>query len=141
MPVIIQVAIIVATVAVAAIAVALIRTLGQMRATAMQVERTMGRLEHSIPEIERTVIETREVLGTLGSVAGRVDRLSEEFASTGSRLARASSLVVDEIVDPATKIAGLVRAVRTGAGTIVGHYLKRRRAHEVPASEGGNHHE
>jgi hypothetical protein len=139
MPILVQVSIAAAALAFVALAVAVIRTLSQLRATAAQVERTMNSLDHAIPEIERAVLQARGVIDTVGNVADKVDRVSGEFAATGTRLARASSMVIDEVIDPATKVAALVRGVRTGAGFLVNSYFKRRHAGAV--HEGGNHHE
>lgn len=141
MPVIVQVCIVIITIALAAVAVAFIRSLGQLRSTAAQIERTMGRYEHAMPEFESALSDVRSVIGKLDSIAARADRLSEEFAVTGSRLAHASSLVVDEVVSPVTKIAALVRGVRTGATVLVGSVLKRRVARPASAPQGGNHNE
>ena len=142
MPVLIQVCIVAGTLALVAVAVALVRAIGQLRATAAQLERTMARLDQAIPEVERTVVEARGVLDSLGKVASRADALSAEFATTGGRLARASSLIMDEVVDPATKIAALVRGVRAGATTLVGSFLKRGGVAPAPNPDpGGNHHE
>lgn len=141
MPILVQVCIAIATIALVALAVAVVRTMSQLQKTAAQAELTLGRLEHAIPEVERTVVEVRGVVASLGQVAERVDRVSGEFATAGSRLARASTLVIDEVIDPATKVAALVRGVRTGAGVLVGSFLKRRGLSASASSEGGNHHE
>jgi uncharacterized protein YoxC len=141
MPVIVQVCIVIITIALAAVAVAFIRSVGQLRSTAAQIERTMGRFEQTMPELDRAISDARGVVSKLDSIAARADRLSEEFAVTGSRLAHASSLVVDEVVDPVTKIAALVRGVRAGATVLVGSVLKRRVAGPASAPQGGNHHE
>lgn len=139
MPILVQVSIAAAALAFVALAVAVIRTLSQLRATAAQVERTMNSLDHAIPEMERAMLQARSVIDSVGNVALKVDKVSGEFAATGTRLARASNIVLDEVIDPATKLAALVRGVRTGAGVLVGSYLKRRQGGAV--HEGGNHHE
>ena len=141
MPVIVQICIVVATLALVAVAIVLVRTIAQLRSTAAQLERTMARLEGSIPEIERTVVEARGVLDSLGQVVARVDHLTGEFADTGSRFARASSLVVNEVIEPAARIAALVKGVRAGASSLAGSFLKRRSARSASANEGGNHDE
>jgi uncharacterized protein YoxC len=138
---VVQIFIIVATIALVPVAVVLIRALGQLRSTMAQLERTMTRLDTAIPEIERTVVEARGVLDTLNQVATRVDRMTEEFATTGSKLAKASSLVVSEVIEPAAQIAALVKGVRAGASSLVGTFLKQRSARLASAKEGGNHDE
>ena len=141
MPVVVQICIVVATLALVAVAVVLIRAIAQLRSTAAQLERTMARLDTAIPEIERTVVEVRTVIDTLGQVATRVDGLTREFATTGERIARASSLVLGEVVEPAMQIAALVRGVRAGATSLAGTFFKKRGVDSAASNKGGNHHE
>ena len=141
MPMLVQICIVVATVALIGVSIALIRALGKLRGTADQLERTMARLEQTVPEVERTVQEARDVFATMGRTAKRVDSLAGEFAETGSRIARASSMIVDDVVVPVTRAAAVVRGVRAGASTLVSSILKRRGLRPAEPSTGGNHHE
>ena len=141
MPIVVQICIIAATLALVAVAIVLIRAIGQLRSTMAQLERSMAQLETTIPEIERTVIEARGVLDTLGTVADRVDGLTKDFATTGTKIARASSLVVGEVVEPALQIAALVKGVRAGASSLAGTFFKKRGADAATPNQGGNHNE
>ncbi len=141
MPLLVQICIVAATLAFVAVTVVLIRAMGQLRATAAQLERTMAHLDTTIPEIERTVVEARAVLDTLGKAASRVDELTKDFVTTGSKLARASSLVVNEVVEPAVQLAAIVKGVRAGATSFAGTMFKKRWADRAAAHQGGNHHE
>ena len=141
MPLLVQICILVATIAFIAVTVVLIRAIAQLRSTAAQLERTMAHLDTTIPEIERTVVEARGVLDTLGTAAARIDGLTKDFVTTGSKLARASSLMVNEVVEPAVQIAALVKGVRAGAATLAGTFFKKRGADPASSHKGGNHHE
>lgn len=141
MPVLVQISIAVATVAVVAIAIALIRAIGQLRRTAETLERTASRVEQTIPEVERAILESRELLDTLGNVAKRVERVAEEFTDAGHRLARTTSMVVDEVVDPVTRVAAVVRGVKTGASALFDAFARRRALANAAPSTGGNHDE
>jgi uncharacterized protein YoxC len=141
MPMLVQICIVVVTVALVGVSIALIRAIGQLSGTAIQLERTMVRLEQTVPEVERTVQEARELLDVLGRTAHRVDALAGEFADTGHRIARATSMIVDDVVVPATRVAAIVRGVRTGASTLVSSILKRRGLRPADPTIGGNHHE
>lgn len=142
MPVVIQVCIVVGTLALVGVAVALIGAIRQLTSTASQLERTMARLEQTIPEVERTVVEARGVLDSVNRIATRADQVTADLATTGGRLTRASALIMDEIVEPATKVAAIIRGVRTGASTLVGSFLKRGGTNLIPShDEGGNHNE
>ena len=140
MPMLVQVCIAVATLAVVGVSIALVRAVGQLSKTAEQLERTMSRLEQTIPEVERAILEARDVLDTVGNVARRADQLAGEFADAGSKLARTTSMVVDEVVNPVTRVAAVARGVRVGAMTLLDTILKRRSLGSA-AHTGGNHHE
>jgi len=138
-PVLIQVFIAVATAALVAIAVALIRVLGQLHRTAAQVERTMTTLEESIPTIVRTVDETRNLLDSLNQVVARVDHIAGDFETVGGKAAKLSSIVVDQVLAPASQVAALVAGVRGGANFLFDGLRKRRESRLT--STGGNHDE
>jgi len=86
------------------------------------------------------VLEARDVIDTVGNVARRADQLAGEFADAGSKLARTTSMVVDEVVNPVTRVAAVARGVRVGAMTLLDTILKRRSLGSA-AHTGGNHHE
>lgn len=139
MPVLVQVCIAIATLALAAAAIALVQTLGQVRRTAAQAERTLASLDGAIPTIVKTVDEARVVLGTLNSVAERAERIAGDFQHVGGKAAKFSSLFVDHVMTPASQVAAIVSGVRTGASFLLDGWRNRRRAQAT--STGGNHHE
>jgi len=138
-PVLIQICIAVATVAVVGIAAALIRVLGQLQKTAAQVERTMLTLDQSIPTIVHTVDEAGAVLDSLNQVVARADRIAGDFETVGAKAAKMSSLVVDQVLAPASQVAALVAGVRGGASFLMDGLRKRRESRL--SNTGGNHHE
>jgi len=138
-PIVIQVSIAVAALAIVGIAVALIRVLTQMRATAAQLERTMLKVEESIPTIMRTVEETRDVLDSFSHVAERVDRITGQFEVVGGKAARLSNMVVTEVLEPVGQVAAIVRGVRAGTSVFVNGLFNRRTRSN--AGTGGNHNE
>ena len=141
MPMLVQICIAVATLAIVGVSIALIRAVGQLSKTAEQLERTMARIEQTVPEVERVILETRAVLDTVGNVTRRVDQLTGEFAEAGSRLARTATMVVDEVVSPVTRVAAVARGVRVGATALLDSILKRRSFPSAANSTGGNHDE
>lgn len=140
MPLLVQICIAVATVAFAAIAVVLIRTLVQVRSTARQVEHTMARLDTTLPRLDHAIDEAQGVLATFGQMSQRVDHLVEQFESVGSRAARVSGQLVDEVLVPAGRVAAIARGVRIGVTTLMDTFLTRKNR-EPSRLEGGNHHE
>jgi uncharacterized protein YoxC len=138
-PILIQVCILVATLALVAAAVALIPLLAQVRRTAAQVERTMLRLDGAIPTVVQAVDEARGVLDTLNQVASRADRITSDFEHVGGKAAKLSTLLVDQVLAPASQVAAIVSGVRMGASFLLDGWLKRRRS--TTPSTGGNHDE
>jgi len=141
MPMLVQICIAVATLAIVGVSIALIRAVGQLSKTAEQLERTMARIEQTVPEVERVILEARAVLDTVGNVSRRVDGVVGEFAEAGSRIARTTSMVVDEVVSPVTRVAAVARGVRVGATALLDTILKRRSFQSAANSTGGNHDE
>lgn len=139
MPMLIQICIVVATLALAGAAIALIAALGQVRKTAAQLEQTMLLLDGAIPTVVKTVDEARIVLGTLNAVAERAERIVDDFQHVGGKAVRFSSLFVDQVMTPASQVAAIVSGVRTGASFLLDGWRNRR--HASTRFTGGNHHE
>jgi hypothetical protein len=138
-PIVIQVCIAIATLAIAAGAIALVSTLGQVKKTAAQAERTLSSLDAAIPTLVKTVDEARVVLGTLNTVAERAEHIAGDFQHVGGKAAKLSSLFVDQLMTPASQALAIVSGVRTGASFLLDGWRNRRRSQAT--STGGNHHE
>lgn len=140
MPVLIQVCIVAATIALIAVAVSLIRVLGQLRRAAEQLERSMIGLDQAIPKVTQAVEEARDVLASVHTMTNQVQGIVSQFEPVGRKAAQISSLFVDEIVEPAGRIAALVRGVKVGASALVGN-LFHSRGDDRARLSGGNHDE
>ncbi len=140
MPILVQICIVAATVALVAAAVALIRVLGQLRQTAQQLERTMIGIDQSIPKITLVVEEARDVLASVNNMTSQVQGIVNRLEPVGRKAAQLSSLFVDEVVEPASRIAAIVRGVKVGASAFMGN-LFHRREKEPARLTGGNHDE
>lgn len=126
MPMLVQVCIVVATLAFAGAAIALIVALAQVGKTAAQVEQTMLQLDGAIPTIVKTVDEARIVLNTLNTVAERADRIADDLQHVGGKAVRLSGLFVDQVMTPASQVAAIVSGVRTGASFLLDGWRNRR---------------
>jgi len=140
-PVLVQICILIATIALVVASVALVRLLIQARSTAAQVERTMAHFDATLPMLEKAVEELHGVLDISSDILARVDRVSTDVEGVSGKAREISHLVVNRFLVPAADLAAVVQGVRTGASYLVGAYKKRRAAGAARASEGGNHHE
>jgi hypothetical protein len=138
-PMLVQVCIAIATLAIVAGSIVLIQVLGQLKRTAAQAERTLTTLDSAIPTIILTVDEARVVLGTLNSVADKAERIAGDFQLVGGKAAQFSSLFVDRVATPAGTAMAVISGLRTGASILLDGWRNRRRAQA--SSHGGNHHE
>ena len=130
-PILVQVSIAIGALALLLIAITVIRILGKLRETAERVQRTMALVDEAIPVVKHTVSETQILVSSLTDTTQRVNRLTAQFEQIGSRVARVSSLVVDEVVEPVGKAAALIRGVKTGASYLIhnmGNRLHRTKA-------------
>ena len=72
-------------------------------------------------------------------VVARADRIAGDFETVGAKAAKMSSMVVDQVLAPASQVAALVAGVRGGANFLMDG-LRRRRESRL-TSTGGNHDE
>src|SRR5688572_16853586 len=106
--------------------VALIRTLGQLRATARQLERTVQQVEETMPAVRKAVQDAHDVLHAAGNVTERLDRITGQVEHVGGRALRLSSLVVDGVIAPVGKAAAMIQGVKVGASYLVHNVIGRR---------------
>ena len=139
MPLIVQVCIAVATLALVAIAIGLLRALGQIKQTAEQVERTMERVHTAIPTFVATAEDARLALDTVHRIGMHVDRIGENVEQVGGKAAKLSNLVLNQVLAPVTKVAALVTGVKAGTTYLVNGL--RRSPRTLTPYQGGNHHE
>jgi hypothetical protein len=137
-PVLVQVSILVFTLAFVVAAFALVRVLVQVRRTAAQAEATLRSLDAAIPRLVRTVDQAGEVLVSVRNVTAHAERIAGDVEHVGGKAVKLSSLFVDRVMTPTTQAVAVITGVRTGAMYLLDGWLRRRRAQQ---NTGGNHHE
>lgn len=140
MPVLVQVSILVFTLAFVAAVVALVRALVQVRRTAAQAEATLRSVETAIPRLVATVDQAGEVLVSVRNVTAHAEKLAGDVEHVGGKAVKLSTLFVDQVMTPTAQAAALITGVRTGAMYLLDGWLRRRRAAREQTT-GGNHHE
>ena len=137
MPSLVQICIVVVTLAfvaaVAATIVALIR-LGEA-ATRLTVAAQV-----SMGQVERIVLETQELLASAREVMIPARQVAERFQRLGERAADLSTAVIDEIESPVYRAVALARGVATGTTRLL-ELLGRRVARSPSSNNGDQNHE
>ena len=139
MPLIVQVCIAVATLALVFIAIGMFRALAQIKKTAEEAERTMEKVQAAIPTFVATAEDARLALDTVHRIGQHVDRIGENVEQVGGKAAKISNLVLNQVLAPVTKVAALVTGVRAGTTYLVNGLRKNPRT--LTPYKGGNHHE
>lgn len=141
MPMLVQICIAVATVALIAAAIALLRFLSQAQRTAKQLERTMAHFESDvIPPLGSAVQEMRNAFDSVQKIMIRMDRISSGIEHVSGKALDISDTVVNRVLAPATQVKAIVEGLRTGASFLFGNGRGRARNTESQRSGGGNHH-
>lgn len=139
MPLLVQVCIAVATLAIVAMAIGVLGALKQIKHTAEQAELTMERVQAAIPTFVATAEDARLALDTVHRIGAHVDRIGENVEQVGDKAARISNLVLNQVLAPVTKVAALVTGVRAGTSYLVNGL--RRNPRTLTPYQGGNNHE
>lgn len=105
---------VVGTIALVAIAVAVIRTLAQIRATAAEAETFLRRTEPLVVELQATLREVRTVTDKLSSTVGHAERFAANFEGVGAKAAAASNIVLGGIGGPIGRAFAVWNGVKTG---------------------------
>lgn len=136
----VQICIVVATLAVVSIAVAAWRAMVCVEKATSQVSRLIGEIEQWLVQANELTREAREAVVSAGEVIAPIRRVAERLETLGERAARLSSVVLEEVEPPLDTAVAVARGVRSGTA----YFLKRlshRFAHSRFATNGGSDHE
>lgn len=139
MPLVVEICIGVATLALVAMAIGVLGALTQIKRTAEQAEQTLERLHSAIPTFVATAEDARLALDTVHRIGQHVDRIGENVEHVGGKAAKLSDLVLNQVLAPVTKVAALVTGVKAGTTYLVNGL--RRNPRTLTPYQGGNHHE
>jgi uncharacterized protein YoxC len=130
-----QVIIVVATIALLAIAVAIVRALGRFAKAADYLSEPTGAVAKFVENASRTSTETRELVA-------RLDTVAEKFSDLSDRVFKLSSAALDEVEPPVRQAVAVARGIRAGAELLMDRWGSHEASHtETGGNEnGGNHH-
>jgi len=139
MSVLLQVCLVIVTIAVVAIAVATVKMMQHFRRSSDEFSRLAVDARQLIGQLGTTAREAQEIVSTFRDIAPRVRRVMERFEAVGDRAVTLSDTLIHEVEMPVRTLVALVRGVRYGAQQLVGR-LTQRFTGRV-STNGGNNYE
>jgi len=118
MPAIVQICVVVVTLALVALCITTIRAVGRIEKSMDRVGKTAEELERAILEARGMAHEAHEVLDVVGDAASRVQRIATRLEGISDRAVAISSTVLNEVAAPVGMAAAVVKGVRSGLGLI-----------------------
>jgi biopolymer transport protein ExbB/TolQ len=134
----VQLCIVVATLAMAAIAIAAIRAMMRFEAAIHEFTRTAETVRDSVEHAEAVTRQVEEFVASMQSAVAPVGRAAVRIDELAERAMRASHAVLDEMEPPLRSTLAVLAGLRTGTRSLIGA-LSRRANHMQ--SNGGNGHE
>lgn len=137
MPAIVQICIVVATVAMVATAIAAIRAMMRFEDATHEFTRTAETVRDSVEHAEAV---TRQVEGLVASVQTAVApmrRAADRLDALADRATRASHAVLDEVEPPLRNTLAVLAGLRSGTRSLIG--ALSRRAHHAQSNGGSDH--
>ena len=121
MPALLQICIVIVTVALLAIALMMIRMMGRFNRLSADLSRVTHSVRESAVKFDLVTHEARTLLASLRDCVPPVLRVVDRFEAVGQRTADLSTTLLEEIERPVFTAAAVARGVRSGAR----HLLKR----------------
>jgi uncharacterized protein YoxC len=118
MPAVVQVAVVLLSLALVALCVFTIRALSRIEKAVDRIGATAEQLGEAITEARGMAHEAHEVLEVMGDAASRIQRVTTRFEGLSERALSVSRTVIDEVAAPVGMAAAVVRGVRSGLGLI-----------------------
>ena len=114
MPAVVQVAVVLLSLALVALCVFTIRALSRIEKAVDRIGATAEQLGEAITEARGMAHEAHEVLEVMGDAASRIQRVTTRFEGLSERALSVSRTVIEEVAAPVGMAAAVVRGVRSG---------------------------
>ena len=125
MSTLLQVCFVIVTMAVVAIAVAVIRVMQQFRKASFEFARLSEEGRALIDRLDVVARDAGEIVGTFRELAPRVRRVVEHIEAIGERTVTLSDAVIQEVEAPLRTAIAVARGVRFGTRQLVEHWMER----------------
>jgi len=136
MPVLLQICVVIVTLALGAIAIVTVRTMIRFERAADEVSQTAEMLQKSIAQMQNVTHEIHEVVASVADIAPRLRRTAARFEDLGERTARLSAAVLEEVEAPVRTAVAVARGVRIGSRILFDRLAHRIASHRSPTNGG-----
>lgn len=119
MPALVQICIVVATLAVVAIAVAAVRTMTRAQEMSDRFTGLTGEIQQWTLEANALTREARDTVASVRGVIAPVRRVVDRFEALGERAAKLSTAVFEEIEPPLLVTMAVARGVRSATASLM----------------------
>lgn len=137
MPTLIQISVVIVTLACVALVTTTIITLVRLGEAAT---RMASAAQQSLAQVERLVLETNQLVTAAREITPAARNVVTRFQQIGDRVADLSSAVLDEIETPVATAVAVARGMRTGTSHLL-ERLNRRFAERSTSNNGDHDHE
>jgi len=139
MSALLQICVVIVTIAVVAIAVATIKMTQHFRRASDDFSRLAEEGRRLIDQLQNVAQEAGQVVGAFRDAAPRVRHVLERFESIGERTADLSDAVIHEVEEPIRTAIAVARGVRFGALQLIERLSQRFTGRS--STNGGRNHE
>ena len=125
MPIIVQVCVVIATIAIVVVTIMVVRLMRRLEVLSAATTQSLAKVDTFLEQSQKASIRIEGMLGSLehmtGSVRGAVDSLQVVV----QRAAGLTSSILDEVERPVQNLVGVIRAVQAGAAFLVQKWTAR----------------
>jgi uncharacterized protein YoxC len=138
MSTIVQVCVVIVTIAVVVLAYFAARMMFRIEATTKKLEAGYAHLEEILEDSRQTSRKVRDLIGVLEQIAHSVRSGVERIEGVVDRATSVSSTVLDEIERPVRDVVGVIRGFRAGVRALTDRWTNGREP-RIHAREGESH--
>lgn len=139
MPALLQICLLVVTLAFVAVAIATIRAMSSFEKAAKEISETSESARETIGQVQRTAQEIRTLGGTFESFLPRFRSMWRRFEDVGVRTADLSRTVIEEVEAPARTAVAMASGFRTVTARFFRTMASRPPRHRTPTNGGVGH--
>ena len=125
LPLLVEICIVVATLAVVAMAVAAVRAMRRVEKMTDQVANLTGEIHLWVGQAGELTREARETVAAAREVIAPIRRVADRFGILGERLAGLSGAVLEEVEGPVHAAMAVVRGVRSVTAAFLDRWSHR----------------
>ena len=125
MPLILQICAVIVTIAVIAVAFALIKALNRFSTASDEITRTAETVRSSVAQAEAMTRQLRELANELESIVPPIQRVARRFGDIGEQAAGITQAVLNEVEAPVRNTMALITGVRTGTRSLLDALARR----------------